>query len=422
MKVILKQVLVQHKASPFHGATVDILIENGVITDIKQNIATDADQVVTGNALVCTIGLCDVGTHGGEPGFEHIETVDSLTTAALAGGYTLLALMPDLNPITQTKSDIEYLKNHPDRNGVDLYPIGALSKDLKGQDFNEYLDMHRAGISCFSDGLHTVFDNGLLLRSLQYASHFNGLILHFPGEDQKKPDYDMHEGIVSTSLGLKGSTDIGEKTTLFRDIEAVQYTGGQIVEHCISSAGSIKMLKEFNAAGKNILASVPYLNLIFTDEDLGEFDSNFKVMPVLRTVDDRKALQDAITNGDITVIVTNHHPWDEEAKNLEFSYAKFGAIGLQTCISAVLDVMSDSNSITKILECFTVHPRKLLGVTIPQIDLANKANLCIIDLNRKWSFSEENNLSKSKNSPFLQHEFNSKVVATIHGDAIYFTT
>ncbi|MEZ4912331.1 MAG: hypothetical protein R2774_15895 [Saprospiraceae bacterium] len=422
MRIVLKQVLIQHKASSYHDQKVDIIIENGIITSIDSNINIEADQVVSGNNLVCTIGLCDIGTHAGEPGFEYIETMDSLTITALAGGYTMLALMPNLNPITQTKSDVEYLKNHPDRNGVDIYPIGALSKDTKGHDINEYMDMKSAGITCFSDGLHSIMDTGLLMRSLLYATHVDGVLVHFPGDENKVQDFDMHEGIMSTTLGLKGITDISEKSNLYRDHEVLKYTEGKILEHCLSSEGAIKLLKEFKSNTSNLNGSVAYLNLLFTEDVMSEFNTNYKVLPVLRSAKDKEALQKAVIEENIKIIVSNHQPWDGESKNLEFSYAKFGAIGLQTCFPAVIDEFTGKAPLITVIECFTIHPRNVLNVTLPNIELSQKANLCVIDLDKKWSFSEENNTSKSKNSPLLGHEFNCKVMATIHGEAAYFTT
>ncbi|MCB9310048.1 MAG: hypothetical protein H6567_08325 [Lewinellaceae bacterium] len=420
MKLLIKNVLVIHEGSSFHDRRVDILIESGNITTIGANLDVEVDQVVKGQNLIATIGLCDIGTHSGEPGFEHLETVESLCKSALAGGYTALAVMPNLHPVTQTRSDINFLKNHPNRHGVEIYPLGALSKNLDGKDINEYFEMKSSGTVCYTDGLKPIENPGLLIRALQYASPLGGSILHHPSFDGHESDYDMHEGIQSTLLGLRGLNTLAENSTLYRDIELASYTNGHLIEHCISSGNGLKLAASSEGFDK-IRTTVSYMNLLFTDKNLFEFDSNFKVIPVLRSEEDRQKLIEGIRLGQVDCIVSNHRPWDEEAKNLEFSYAKPGCIGLQTCLPASIDGLKEAIDLSTLLKCFTTAPREILNLEVPKIEENEVANLCIIDLENPWTYSKENNKSKSKNTPFFDHQFSSQVICTIHGKSSYFT-
>ncbi|HMU04271.1 MAG TPA: hypothetical protein PJ990_11630, partial [Saprospiraceae bacterium] len=174
MTFLIKNVTIVHEGSKHHLQKTDIFIHEGKIEKIGKNIKSADAEVIKGNDLYCCIGLCDIGTHSGEPGYEHRETIDSLTKAALAGGYTTLAIFPNNKPVTQSKADIKYLKDHPDRNGVEILPIGALSKDLKGVDIAEYMDMSSGGAIAFSDGMKSVQDTGLISRALQYANQVDG--------------------------------------------------------------------------------------------------------------------------------------------------------------------------------------------------------------------------------------------------------
>jgi dihydroorotase len=415
MKYLVKEAVIVHSGSPYHLQKKDILISDGVIQRIADNIEEDSAEIISGNRLHCCIGLFDIGTHGGEPGFEHRETVDTLTQAAKAGGFSGLAVFPNLKPTTQTKADVTFLKNHAHRNDVEIYPIAALSHDLKGQDITEYYDLSAAGVLAISDGLQSVQDTGLLGRALQYANTAGLKVIHHPDDSFLSHVGEMHEGIMSTSLGMKGVPDVAELQMLQRDVLVLDYNGGQIIEHAISSARSIEVIESAKMQNQNVKATVPYMNLLFTDNDLSDFDSNLKVLPVLRSDTDRKALINAVKSGTIDVIVSNHKPLDEEAKNLEFTYAKPGATGLETCFPALIDQLSDSVGLETIVEKLAINPRKMLGLPIPEIRESAPVNLCLFDLDAPWIYDHKTCHSSSTNNPFWGKGFKSRVIKVIVG-------
>lgn len=415
MDILIKEVIVLHPTSDHHQQEVDIHISNGNIKKIGKNLNISADKIITGSRLYCCIGLCDIGVHTGEPGNEHRETISSVTQAALSGGYTALAVFPDTKPVMQTKASIGFIKNHPERHGVDLYPIGALSKDVKGVDIAEYMDMKQAGIIAVSDGMNGIDDTSLMSRALQYASTLALPVIHHPCDHHLSAGGEMHEGVMSTSMGMRGIPSIAELNMVQRDTLLQSYNGGTIIEHAISASESVEAIRTAKKQNQNITATVAYMNLLHTDEDLVDFDSNLKVQPVLRSESDRLALVNGLKDGTIDAIVSNHTPLDEEAKNLEFPYAKPGAIGLETCLAAVVDGLSNDLNLSEIITKMTVGPRQLLGLEIPEIKEGAKANIAVFDTNAPWSMAMSDIVSKSKNSPYIDKQFKTKVVFVLPG-------
>ncbi len=414
MDVVIKKATIIHQGSDFHLQVRDIHIADGIIKSIAENIDLMGVRLIEGNQLHCCIGLCDIGTHSGEPGYEHRESVDSLTKAALAGGYTSLAIFPNNKPVTQTKADIRYLAEHSQRNGVDIHPIGALSKDIKGVDIAEYIDMVSGGAIAISDGMKSVSDTGLLGRALHYASKAGAPIIHHPDDSYLSAGGEMHEGEMSTSLGMKGVPYIAELHIVERDILLNEYyKDSALIEHGISSARSVDAIRKAKVNQSRLYATVPYMNLIFTDKDLWDFDSNLKVTPVLRSEQDRIALIEGLKDNTIDAIISNHTPLDEETKNLEFPYALPGATGLETCLMACLDQLKNVISVSDLIYKLTFGPRLLLQLAIPEIRVGAPANLCIFDLNSQYSDQPFVRHSLSNNHPFAEKQFTSRVVETI---------
>jgi dihydroorotase len=414
MDILIKNATIVHAGHSHHMQKRDIKIEKGIISSIRKSIKQkDSEQIIEGKSIHVCIGLCDIGTHSGEPGYEHRENIQSLTKAALKGGYTALAIFPNAKPITQTKADINFIKNHSNTNGVILYPIGALSKDTKGVDIAEYIDMYHAGAVGFSDGMNSIADSGLLSRSLQYAAQVSAPIIHHPHNALLAAGGEIHEGLTSTSMGMKGIPSICEIQPVQRDILIANYTNGRIIEHAISAEESVELIKKAQKAGTNIAATVSYMNLLHTDEDMLDFDTNLKVSPVLRSMSDRKALIKGVNESTISAIVSNHTPLDEESKNLEFTYADFGAIGLETCLIACIDKLSKEINLDILIHQLTIGPRQILGLPIPSFGEGYPANICVFDLGETTTINIETVISKSKNTPYLNQSFGAKVVAVI---------
>ncbi|GLR16615.1 dihydroorotase [Portibacter lacus] len=408
MKLILKQAKIIDPSWNKEKKRFDIAIKNGKIEKIASNIDLPSYKIISSENLHVSIGFFDIGTQIGEPGLEHREDFASITEAASAGGYTGIAPFPNNEPATQSKSEVKYIINNTSSGPISFYPIGAVSKSCKGEDITEFIDMKKHGAVAFSDGKKSVHDAGLMLRSLQYAKASDSLIINHPDEHDLSGAGQIHEGIISVSLGLEGIPEMAESLGLQRDIQLAQYAQSRYCAYNVSSAHSVKILKKTKWA----TSTVSYLNLLFTDTDLEDFNSNLKVIPPLRSRKDKNALIKALKTDVINCITSGHRPLEEELKKKSFAFADFGAIGIETTFAALLTELEESLGLEKIIEKLTHGPRNVLGVEIPQIKEGERANICIFDPKTTWIYDKVK--SKSKNSPFIGSSFKGKVLGIIN--------
>jgi dihydroorotase len=406
--LLLKQVRLITAAQPeLNGLVRDILIaDNGIIEKIAAHIAPPAAPNLTvldkPNTHV-SIGWCDVGAQTGDPGLEHRETLESVAQAAMAGGYTTLLPFPNTEPVVHSKSEILYIKNKTQNYLVDFQPIGALSVGAEGKDLAEMLDMHSVGAVAFSDGRRGIQDAGLLLRGMQYAKTLDLLVMNRPNDKSTSPHGQMHEGIVSTSLGLSGIPSMAEEMMIQRDIHLVRYADARLHFNHLSTKRAVDLVRQAKEQNLKVTASVAALNLCFTDDILSGFDTNFKVMPPLREAVDMENLRIGIADGTIDFITSNHNPVDEEGKSLEFTYADFGAIGLETTFGLVNQYLHKTLPINQLVQLLAENPRQVLGLDIPTIAEGALANLTIFDPDLTYTFEKKMIRSKSKNSPLVGH-------------------
>ena len=419
MKYLIKDCKIVDKASTLNGKRVDILVEKGKIADLGKNLKDDKAKVVRGKNLCASVGWMDIGTHLGEPGYEHRETFESLAAAALAGGYTDLVTMPKSVPAIQSKAQIKNLILNGQSIGVDIHPLGALSNDLLGENITEFIDMHHGGAVGFTDGLKPVAKGGLLLRALHYVKSFGGVIFHNPNDESIANGDLIHEGNVSTSMGMKGSPSLAEELTVFRDVQLNAYSESKLCLHLISSAESVSIIKNQKKKDQNLKAGVSYLSLIKTHEDLADFDSNLKVKPILRSVKDKKSLHKSLIDGTVDYISSNHVPLEIEKKHTEYPYASHGAIGLETTFAALNTYTAKSITLDTIIEKLTSGPRSVLNIQMPTIAIGEEAKLTIFDPTCQWIYEEQSIKSTSKNSPFIGDTFSGKVIATINKGTCY---
>jgi dihydroorotase len=357
----------------------------------------------------------DIGTQVGDPGFEHREDLQSATEAAIAGGYTMLAVLPNTTPAVHNKSAVNYILKNTTNSAVEFFPIGAVSENCEGKDITEIYDMHHAGAVAFSDGQHTIQDGGLMMRALQYVKAFDGLVLNHPSDAFIAGNGQVHEGIVSTSLGMKGLPSIAEELMVQRDLYLVEYTQSRLHVLNISSARSVELIKQAKAKNLAVSASVPALNLIFDASAVEQFEVNYKVLPPLRGKEDIRALRRALKSGTIDVITSNHTPLDTEAKDLEFPYADFGVIGLETTFALLNTHLVDGTfSLEELITILAKHPRKVLNLEMPKIAEGHAANLTIFDPYAKWTYLRKDIKSKSANTPFIGTTFRGKVLGLVH--------
>lgn len=411
MNVFVEQAKVMYPGHSLHGKKFNVLIKNGMITSLDQ-VNHAADIKLNGEQLILSPGWVDIGTHSGEPGLEHRETLESLSLAACAGGYTTLAIFPNTKPPLHSKSEIEFIRQKSKDLLTELIPIGAISKGNAGKELAEMIDMHTSGAIAFSDGKYPVQDTGVMMRAMMYAKHFDGLIINQPQDDALASLGQMHEGNVSQRLGLKGIPDLAETIMLQRDIQLAQYCNTKLLSHLISSEKSLGFIKKAKKDFDKIYTSVSYLNLIFSDQALESFDSMYKQSPPLRNQKDQRALIKAIEEDLIDIICTNHRPLEVEKKDLEFAYAAPGTIGLQTCFAAIHTegILTTDDWIQRV----AINPRKVLGLEQPEIKIGATADLTLFDTKSKWTFKTGDSYSKSINSPFFEKEFTGKVVATFN--------
>jgi len=396
-------------------APVDIRIGDGLVRAVGKNLPmeTGVREVLFEQQTFASPGWMDVGPQPGEPGFEHREDLRSLAAAAATGGFTALAPMPNTSPAVDSKSGVAYLQSKTAGYAVHFHPIGAVSVGTSGKDMAELYDMHAAGAVAFSDGPHPVQDAGLLLRALQYSRAFDGLIFDFPHHKSIAGSGMVHEGIVSTRLGMKAIPALAEEVVVQRDLSLLEYSGGRLHLHLLSTRNGVEMVRAAKAAGLPVTASVAVANLCFTDEMLADFDANWKVLPPLRSQEHRDALLEGVADGTIDFLCTNHAPWDPEAKNLEFPYAEFGMIGLETAFSLCRTYLDHKLSLQDLVRLWAIGPRRVLGLPVPELKPGVPAEMTLFNPDASWTFSAADIRSKSANSPFIGSAFRGKVVGIV---------
>lgn len=413
MNLLIKQAKVIDPSSPHNGKRVDILINNGRITSIRKNI-TSKVKTVSGKNLHVSPGWFDMHVNFRDPGDEHKEDLNTGCNAAAFGGFTGVACMPNTHPPLHTKADIEYIVNKAKGNVVDVHPIGALSKDLKGKEMTEMYDMSLSGAVAFSDEKVPIADAGVLSRALLYVNGFSGLIISHSQDVNIALDGQMNEGEMSTSLGLNGMPALAEEVTIARDVYLAEYTDSRLHFATISTGKSVDIIRKAKRKGINITAEVAAHQIGLDDSALATFNSNFKVNPPLRTKKDVAALKKGLADGTIDVICSDHCPEDIEAKQREFNIAAFGAIGLETAY-AVTNTHSGLSP-DDIVQKLSLSPRKILGIEVPVIKNGEKANITLFDPKLKWTYTSGSIKSKSNNSPFIDAEFIGKAIAVFNNN------
>lgn len=412
MQLLIKNVRIVLPSSRWHGRQVDIFIENGTVTLIEPELDVPAEQIFDAGGAFLSPGFVDVGTTVGDPGFEHREDFESVTEAAAAGGFTAIACLPNTNPAIHSKPEVKYVRNQARNNLVDFLPIGAVSVDCAGKDIAELYDMRAAGAMAFSDGKKQIQSSALMLRALLYVQPFDGVVLNQPLDANMARGGQMHEGVTSTSMGLRGIPALAEELMVQRDIYLAEYSNSRLHLLNISCKGSVELVRKAKAAGLKVTASVPAMNLACTDSDLEEFDVNYKVMPPLRSEEDRQALKEGLLDGTIDFITSNHTPLDPEAKDLEFPFADFGAIGLETAFPLAAQSFPDADA-EFFVEKLSLAPRRLLGLPVPELEAGAPADFTIFSPSENWILHADQIRSRSKNTPFTGQTLKGKVLGVV---------
>jgi len=410
MTILVRKARIRDIHSPHNGKTMDLLISNGEIIDIAENITSSADKTIESDGLEVSPGWVDIFAKGTDPGFEFKDDLDSVAASATKGGFTHIFITPNTQPVTQNKIGIQYIKGHSSHHPVQLHPIGAISKNTDGKELTEMFEMKQNGAVAFGDGTKSIQSAGLLIKALQYVNAFEGIVIQIPDDHSVAPHGLMHEGIVSTQIGLPGKPALAEEIMVARDIALLRYTNSKLHLTGISLSTSVEMIRNAKKEGLNITCSITPYHLVFTDTSLlSGYDTNLKVNPPLRSENDRQALIAGVKDGTIDCITAHHTAQHTDAKVCEFEYAGFGMLGLESAFGLLCTTGLQEDEILKAI-CF--NPRKIFSLD-SSISVGNKADITIYKPNEEKLFSTTDIKSKSLNSPFIGRFLKGEVIATM---------
>lgn len=412
-------------ASDYDGPGSLILTE-GVIAEVLHTAhlpsgSADMKVIDCDGKVVCP-GLIDLRVKTGEPGAEPKETLKSASRAAAAGGVTSMVVQPDTDPVIDEPAMVDFiLRRARDIELVHVYPAGAATKGHNGKQMAEIGLMSESGAVYFTDVERPIINSKVLARVLSYANGFNALIAHRPKEPW------LSEGAVATSgemaarMGLSGVSALAERIALERDLALVELTGARLLVDQITTAGAIKVIAQAKAKGLDVYASASINHLVFNEIDIGDYRTFYRLDPPLRCENDRIALVEALADGLIDVVVSNHTPLPAEDKRRPFSEAEPGAIGLQTLLAALIGLHHDREiPLIDLLRTVTINPAQLIGLEAGRLSPGAPADLIVVDIDAPFALRESDILSKSKNSPFENRTLQGKVEVTlVDGRIVY---
>ncbi len=414
MKILIQSPTLLDKRSPHHLKEKNVLVQNGKITDIGDKNFS-ADRIIPAKGMYLSPGWFDLGCLSGDPGLEAKEDLASLTKTATQAGFTDLALLPNTQPVVQTKADVQYVVQGNENRLVQLHALAAITRHTKGEEMTEMHDLHMAGAVGFTDGLKHLEHTDIFFKALQYVQRFQGLVLDHPEDRWLALFGQMHEGVTSTQLGLKGIPRLAEEVALIRNLELLAYAGGRLHVSRLSSGRSFELIKAAKRKGLAVTCDCTTYQPVLDDSLLMNFDTHYKVSPPLREKADQESILKALKDGTLDVLVSGHVPQDDESKWVEFDHAEPGIINLAT-VGSQLVALSDEVPIEELIHKISNAPREVLGLEAPTIQEDTKACLTLLDPNRVWNYTEANNFSKSRNSPWLGKQLTGKVVAVFNNN------
>lgn len=413
-KFLIQSVLIADPGSAENGQTRDILVENGIITRLDEKINARGAEKFNGKGCYVSPGWFDMHANIGDPGLETKEDFITGSAAAAAGGFTGIALMPNTRPPLHSKPEIDYVLGRSRDLPVDIFPLGCISYNREGKDIAEMYDMHLSGAVAFSDGDRPVKDTGLMMRAQMYVKSFNGLIISYAEDRGIAGSAGVNEGLPGTLLGMKGIPALAEEVMMARDISLSAYNGGRLHFTTVSTAGGVELIRAARKRGLSITADVASHHLLLDDTMLAGFDSNYKVKPPLRSKADVKALREALKDGTIDAVCSQHTPHEREFKEVEFEIAAFGISAFETAFAAFNMAFGKSLSVQGMVEKLAVNPRRILGIEVPVIKKGARANMTIFDPGHEWVLKQEDMRSRGKNSPFGGRQLKGKVFAIVN--------
>ena len=408
---------------PHHKKTIhgDVWIKDGTIAGVGGFKAPKSSETVDCSGKVITHGFCDLHVHFREPGREDKETLQTGSLAAMAGGFTRVCVMPNTNPPLDSPESINFIREKADDCPIHIHPIGAVTKSQDGNDLTEMGLMHQEGAVAFSDDGLPIQDGAMMRIALEYATLVDVPIINHAEDVCLRAEGVMHEGRISTHLGLPGNPDLAESAMVHRDLELAEFTGARLHVPHVSSAKAVHHIREMKQKNKNVTAEVTPHHLFFNDDALTSFNTHLKVAPPIRTEEDRRALIQAVKEGTIDCIATDHAPHTIEDKETTFDLASFGMIGLESCFGAVHKVLMDQEGLQleDVIALLTAKPRAIMGFDPDLFTLGRAAEINVIDADKEWTFEREHVRSRSINSPFYGEPLKGKVELTISCGMIF---
>ena len=389
----------------------NVVIERNKIKSVGSTGGAKGETKIDCSGLVITHGFCDVHVHFREPGREDKETLQTGSRAALAGGFTRVCVMPNTSPSLDTPESIRFIIEKAEECPVHIHPIGAVTKGQKGQELTEVQGIISEGAVALSDDGLPISDAQVMRLALEYTSMFDKPVINHAEDECLRNNGLMHEGEISTRLGLAGNPSLAEAIMIQRDLELANMIQAKLHVPHVSSAGGAANIRRMKKLNPNITAEVTPHHLFFNDQALLEYNTNFKVAPPIRTEDDRKELIKAVKDGTFDCIATDHAPHTIEEKEATFESAPFGMIGLESCFGAVNKVLD--MPLKELLKLLTVNPRRVMGFEEDLFKIGCAAELTILDPAQEWIYKEQNIYSKSRNTPFIGEKLKGKVRYTI---------
>ncbi|KEO74332.1 dihydroorotase [Anditalea andensis] len=392
------------------SAPADYFFDNQSIRLVHGKDSPEADQIdCTG--LYASKGWVDLKCFNGEPGLEHKEDLNSLNESLSHSGFVKAVLLPNTLPSVQTKNEVSFIRNKSQNYFSDIVIQASVTLNNQGEDLTEILDLHHHGVNVFGDGLLPISNSDRLMKILQYLQKFDGILFDHSYDPLLAIFGQMHEGNVSTRLGLKGIPSLAEEVAIQKNLEILKYAGGNLHFQTISTAGAVRMIREAKSQGLSVTADVSLYQLLFSENDLVTFDTNMKVDPPFRGEIDRVALIEGLIDGTIDAIVSNHRPQDMDAKHLEFDYASHGMLGLQPFLAG-LAKLSVELPWPLLISKVTSGPLKVLR---EEAKADFWTTMTVFDPQEKWVYDRNTNKSLSQNSPWWENELQGKVKYVING-------
>lgn len=395
----------------------DLVVQDDRIRDLGPEIAATGPGVLDCSGLTIVPGLIDLHVHLREPGFEYKETIETGTRAAAAGGFTAVCAMPNTNPVNDNAGATAFLLQRARELGhARVYPIGAITEGSRGEKLAGLGAMRQAGAVGFSDDGRPVMNAQMLRRALEYASMFGVPVIEHAEDLQLSAGGSMHAGARALQLGLRGISAASEAAMVARDLLLAEESGGHIHIAHLSTAASVRLLREARARGVNATAEATPHHLVLCDEDLVAYDTNFKMNPPLRSQVDREALVEAVADGTVDAIATDHAPHAGHEKQQEFDKAPFGIIGLETALPLTLRLVEQGRlSLARAVDALSCAPARIFGLPGGRLEPGAPADITVFDPKAEWICDPVQSLSKSRNTPFAGWRLRGRAIYTIVG-------